>query len=101
MSHIITVKCDTCSHFFDIDIDNYDLDWELADTFDHGDNAMGEEYHYEAVIEEECPVCHDTITVKLNIWEYPVNSFDNQKIEVEGAEKVKDCDISDFSPIGE
>lgn len=101
MSHIITLKCDTCSHVFDIDLDNYDLEWELADTFDHGDNAMGEEYHYEAMIEEECPVCHATIRVKLNIWEYPVSSYNHQEIVVEGAKKVNVSDISYFSPIGE
>ena len=101
MSHIITLKCDTCSHVFDIDLDNYDLDWELADTLDHGDNAMGEEYHYEAMIEAECPVCHKPITVKLNIWEYPVGAYNYEEIEVDGAEKVKVCDISDFSPISE
>ena len=101
MSHIITVKCDTCGHKFDIDIDNYDIEWELADSFDHGDNAMGEENHFEAVIEDECPVCHETFNVKLNIWEYPVGAYNYQDIEVEGADKVNACDISYFSPIGE
>ena len=101
MSHIITLKCGACDHAFDIDIDNYDLEWELVDTFDHGDNAMGVEYHYEAVIDEECPACYDSISVKLNIWEYPVNSYNDQEIEIEGAEKIKACDISYFSPIDE
>lgn len=100
MSHIITVKCDTCGHNFDIDIDNYDIEWELAESFDHGDNAMGEENHFETMISQECPVCHETINVNLNIWEYPVGSYNDQNIEVEGADKVNACDISYFSPIG-
>lgn len=101
MNHIITLKCDTCSHVFDIDLSDYDVKWELVDTFDHGDNAMGIENHYEAMIDVECPICHDTICVKLNIWEYPVGAYNHQKIEVDGAEIVKACDISHFSPIGE
>lgn len=101
MSHIITVKCDTCSHVFDIDIDNHDVTWELADSFGHGENAMGIENHFEAIIEEECPACHALITVKLNIWEYPVGAYNDQEIEVEGAELINACDISYFTPIGE
>ena len=76
------------------------MEWELVDTFDHGDNAMGEEYHYEAVIDEECPMCHEPITVKLNIWEYPVGAYNQQEIEVDGAEIIRACDISFFSPLG-
>lgn len=99
MNHIITLKCDTCSHVFDIDLSDYDVKWELVDTFDHGDNAMGIENHYEAMIDVDCVICHNTIRVKLNIWEYPDGAYNYQEIIVEGAEKLNDFDLSYFSPI--
>lgn len=102
MSYILKLKCDACNSIFDIDLEDYDLSWEIADSFDRGDNAMGEEIHHEAIIDVECPDCGcDDIHVSLNIWEYPLGAYNDQQIEVEGAELVKGCDIQGLSPIGE
>ena len=63
---------------------------------------MGEELHHEAIIDVECQDCSkDYIQVKLNIWEYPIGAYNDQQIEVEGAELIEGCDIQDFSPIGD
>ncbi len=100
MDYIVKIKCDTCGNEFEVDLQEYDITWEVADTFDHGDNAMGEEIHYEAIIDVECPHCNDTITVTLNVWEYPAGSFNNEEITVEGAELIEDCCLQGIDPIG-
>ena len=102
MAYIIKLKCGACNSVFDIDLEDYDLSWEVADTFDHGDNAMGEEVHYEAIINVECPYCETSdVQVRLSIWEYPVGAYNNQELEVEGAELIEGCDIQGLAPIGD
>ena len=102
MSYIVKLKCDACNSIFDVDLENYDIVWEVADTFDHGDNAMGEELHHEAVIDVSCPDCEkDDIQITLSVWEYPVGAYNNQEIGVDGAELVLGCDIQGLAPIGD
>lgn len=104
MDYIIKLKCNNCQNDFEIDLKDYDLSWDVADSFDHGENGMGEEVHYESVIEVECPTCgedKDPIIVTLSVWEYPVGAFNNQEIEVEGASLLKECDLQGISPIGD
>lgn len=104
MGYIIRLKCNNCQIEFEIDLQDYDLSWEVADSFDHGENGMGEEVHYESVIEVECPTCgegKDPILVTLNVWEYPVGAFNYQEIEVEGASLLKECDLQGIAPIGD
>ena len=102
MAYLLNLKCDACNCVFDVDLEDYDLSWEVVDTIDHGDNAMGEDVHYEAVIDVECPNCDTAdIRVILSIWEYPVGAYNNQEIEVEGAELIMGCDIQGLAPIGD
>ena len=46
MENTIKLKCDACQNEFEIDLQDYDLSWEVADSFDHGENGMGEEMDY-------------------------------------------------------
>lgn len=104
MENTIKLKCNACQNEFEIDLQDYDLSWEVADSFDHGDNGMGEEIHHEAVIEVECPTCGENkepIIVTLGVWEYPVGAFNYQEIDVDGAELVEGCDLQKLAPIGD
>lgn len=104
MSNTIKLKCNSCQDEFEIDLQDYDLSWEVVDTFDHGDNAMGEEIHHEAVIEVDGHSCgenEEPIVVTLGVWEYPIGAFNYQEIEVEGAEMIEGCDLQDIAPIGD
>ena len=104
MENIIKLRCSACNSEFEIDLMDYDLSWDVADSYDHGENGMGEEIHHEAVIEVECPNCgedQEPIIVTLNIWEYPVGIFNDQDIEVDGAQLVEGCDLQSIAPIGD
>ena len=104
MKETIKLKCDACGSVFEIDFVDYELSWEVVDTDDHGENSMGIELHHEAIIEVECPDCgeaREPITVTLSVWEYPEGVYNNQDIEVDGAELLEGCDLQSIAPIGD
>lgn len=102
MKNTIKIKCKKCDNIIDVDLEDYDLSWEVADSYDHGENGMGEEIHHEAIVDVECPNCNtDGITISLNVWEYPIGAYNDQQIDVDGAELIEGCDIQCLAPIGD
>jgi len=92
----ITVKCNNCDNEFDIDLSEYDLEWEIVETHE---KQMGPERNHEASIQGvECDGCDNTIDVSINVWEYPIGQFEEPIITIDGGEPICNDDLSDLVP---
>lgn len=65
------ICCDNCEDEFLID----DLDHVSSD-----EREMGTENQYEYVKEIDCPSCHQTLEVAIDIWEYPENTLNSVEL---------------------
>ena len=98
MDYLLEIKCEACNSIFEIDLEDYDLSWEVVESEERG---MGTELHHQAVLDIECPDCEAPITLTLNVWEYPMGIFNNDEIDREGAIVVKKCSLNGLAPIGD
>lgn len=73
-----------------IPLQKENIDWELVET---DEREMGLERLYEYT--EKCDDIDGTpITITLRVWEYPEGVFNDDEIEVDGAELVKSSSLS-------
>lgn len=73
-----------------IPLQKENIDWELVET---DEREMGLERLYEYT--EECDdIDGSPITITLRVWEYPEGVFNDDEIEVDGAELVKSSSLS-------
>ncbi len=98
MSYMLELKCDACNCTFKIDLEDYDLSWEVVES---DERSMGTELHYQAVLDVECPECEAPIVLTLDVWEYPIGMFNVDEIEADGATIVQKCSLNGLAPIGE
>lgn len=98
MKSILKLKCDVCNSIFEIDLDDYDLSWEVVES---DERNMGTELHHQAQVELECPECEVAITLTLDVWEYPIGVFNLDEIEADGATVLGKCSLNELAPIGD
>lgn len=98
MKSILKLKCDACNSIFEIDLDDYDLSWEVVES---DERSMGTELHHQALVELECPKCEAAITITLDVWEYPIGVFNLDEIEADGAIVLEKCSLNGLAPIGD
>ena len=73
-----------------IPLQKENIDWELVET---DEREMGIERLYEYT-EEHDDIDGEPITITLRVWEYPEGVFNDDEIEVDGAELVKSSSLS-------
>lgn len=96
---VVRLTCESCGDVFSLDLEDYDLSWEIVESDERG---MGAEIHHQAIVYEECPECESEITITLDAWEYPMGIFNTSSIEIEGATLVgKACSLDGLAPIGD
>lgn len=59
-----------------------DMDFDCVDS---DEREMGTESEYEGVLDTKCDECGNEISLKINIWEYPVGAFNDWEHEEDGA----------------
>lgn len=91
-STTITIKCAN-GHVIAIDLAEETPDFEIIETEERG---MGIEKHYEAIIDTACDECDESITVILEVWEYPEGVSNRQEITVDNGEVIDECDLWPF-----
>ena len=72
-----------------IPLQKENIDWELVET---DEREMGIERLYEYT--EERDIDGSPITITLRVWEYPEGVFNDDEIEVDGAELVEKPSLS-------
>jgi len=92
----ITIKCNSCNKIFEIDLSEYDIEWEEVEAHVR---EMGSERNHEAVITGiECDNCGESIEVTINVWEYPDGSFLEPIISIDGGKLVDSDGMNDIFP---
>ena len=95
-SHIgdaILIRCDECGELFALDAGELNFEWEGVIVDDRG---MGYESEYESEESCECPNCKNQIDLTLQVWEYPMGTFNNQNIEIDGGEIEKPINLANY-----
>lgn len=90
----ILISCNNCGELFEIGVDQLCLDWQV--NVEDCDRGMGEEYKYESNEYCMCPYCNNHIDITLQVWEYPLGTFNMQNIEVEGGLLEEPIDLSNY-----
>ena len=85
----INIKCDACQRT--IIIDKQMIDFESF-SYDHGENAMGEEIEYVFQDEIEC-TCGNIISFRISAYEYPVGAYNYDDNEIYGGIFEKEPEI--------
>lgn len=86
-------RCDTCGELFEVDPDDFNLDWDSSYV---DDRSMGCEMQYESYEVCECPHCGKQIDLTLQIWEYPIGIIYYQNIEIDGGNIESTIDMSPY-----
>ena len=78
----IVIRCDSCGEVIVLDKNDYDPE---TYSYDHGENAMGEEIEY--IIQDEflC-TCRNKISFQITGFEYPIGAFNFERSEIFGGE---------------
>jgi phage FluMu protein Com len=66
ISNIATIKCEKCSHIFDVDSEDVDIQQSGSD-----EREMGEEIFYFGYLESDCPQCGSNIELTYEASEFP------------------------------
>lgn len=94
------IKCDKCGKTITIYKDDIDFD---VSSYDHGDNAMGEELIYYAEFEINCPRCNNTVKISISGNEYPIGAYDYDESKIYGGSFIDKpsmcmkCYVDEFS----
>lgn len=80
ISNIATIKCEKCSHIFDIDSDDLDIQQSGSN-----EREMGEELFYFGQAESDCPECGNKIEVTYDASEYPIGVPNFDETRADGA----------------
>lgn len=85
------VRCNECGEVQIIDQDFFDDDWS---SYDHGDNAMGEEIDHCFIAEVDCANCGNSLRVETRCSEYPAGAFNyDTKCEASGCELMEEPSV--------
>lgn len=76
----IIIRCDSCGNEIILNKDSYDFE---TYSYDHGENAMGEEIEYVIQDEIKCH-CGNMISFLISGFEYPVGAFNYESNEIFG-----------------
>lgn len=91
-ANYVRVVCDDCNHQFNLDINDFYFDWELASV---NERNMGPEREYECTEGFECPICGNECRVNFRVWEYPAGAYNYSEIDTDGCElKEDEIDLS-------
>lgn len=78
----IVIRCDSCGDVIVLDKDSFEFE---TYSYDHGENAMGEEIEY--VIQDEIVCsCGHRVSLRISGFEYPVGAFNYESNEILGGE---------------
>ena len=78
----IVIRCDSCGEVIVLDKNDYDPE---TYSYDHGDNAMGEEIEY--IIQDDIVCsCKNRISFRISGSEYPIGGFNYESNEIFGGE---------------
>ncbi len=89
----INLTCSSCESTFECDFNDYisDLEWDIVET---NEREMGVEKNHEAIFDISCENCDETMSVKLNVWEYPNGIINIVQISVDDEIIETSCDFS-------
>lgn len=82
----IVIRCDACSEIIVLDKNDYDPE---TYSYEHGENAMGEEIEYIFQDEIVCS-CRNRISFRVSGFEYPIGAFNFESNEIYGGEFEED-----------
>ena len=82
----IVIRCGSCGQVIALDKDSFEFE---AYSYDHGENAMGEEIEYITQDEIMCS-CRNRISFRVSGFEYPVGAFNYGSKEIFGGEFEED-----------
>jgi hypothetical protein len=71
------IQCIECELIHSINCE--ELNWDVVDVLEHGDNQMGGEPVHEAIWEITCNCGHD-LSVTFKCWEYPIGAINMAEI---------------------
>lgn len=78
----IVIRCDSCGEIIVLDKDDFEFE---SYSYDHGENAMGEEIEY--VIQDEIVCsCGHRLSFRISGFEYPIGAFNYESTEILGGE---------------
>ena len=86
-----TIKCSHCDAIFEVNESELNFDWECVGS---DERSMGVENQYNSIEYLDCPECGNSITLTLEVWEYPVGAYNYHDHEIEGGEVIEDFDFS-------
>lgn len=81
----LKIRCRSCGSMIRLDKNSFDFE---TYSYDHVENAMGEEIEYVIQDEVECD-CGNTISFRISGFEYPVGAFDYESNEIVGGDFVE------------
>ncbi|PLX95653.1 MAG: hypothetical protein C0620_03875 [Desulfuromonas sp.] len=79
-----TFSCSKCGAVYSLKRDDFDFNAESG-----SERGMGAETQYVSEYEVECNDCGQEISIKFEVWEYPVGAINHTTHSVTGANDVE------------
>ena len=57
---------------------------------------MGFENHYEMIENLHCPYCHTPTKLTFEVWEYPINTHNSDRLSIQNATIIKSPDFANL-----
>lgn len=84
-SEYLKFECNSCGKIHSYHESEFDLDFECIES---SKRKIGTENHYEAIEYFNCR-CGNEVIASFNIWEYPVETHNNDSVELDGAKLLE------------
>lgn len=79
-----TFSCSKCVHQYDVEAEQLDFQPESS-----SERGMGTETQHVSEYEEHCRSCGQPISIRFEVWEYPVGVLNHSKHSESGASSVR------------
>lgn len=85
----LIIKCDSCKHLEKFNCNN--LDFQIVET---QQRQMGSHNTHVYKNEYTCHSCSNQIGIEYTVWEYPVGTFNDSEVAIDGGELVEECNCA-------
>ena len=88
LANPLIIKCLCCNEIIEVETE--------LECISSNERSMGYECEYESIIEDSCPNCENSISLRLSVWEYPLGAICFQEEDIQGAELLDGPEYNPF-----
>ena len=92
----VVVECSRCHHQMTFQCNDVEDESEAID-----ERSMGTEYQHTWKVEFDCEKCGETISLSVDMWEYPIGCVNYQEQQIDGASFVNEPEIEELGEPGD